>query len=108
LHYIRSRSGEGIPGGLYRNASEIKRDMMIIEEKIKQTESKLTVRNMLSAFLESDDDGERLADEDTISTLESIVEDAERSLFHLERLRDGLNYLEEELSELRWLLKKNA
>jgi hypothetical protein len=81
---------------------------MIIEEKIKQTESKLTVRNMLSAFLESDDDGERLADEDTISTLESIVEDAERSLFHLERLRDGLNYLEEELSELRWLLKNDA
>ncbi len=108
MHYIRSRYGEGIPGGLYRNASEIKRDMNIIEEKIKEIESRLTVRNMLSALLESTDNGERVADEDTISALDSVVEDAERSLFHLERLRDGLNYLEEELSELRWLLKKDA
>lgn len=108
MHYIRSRYGEGLPGGLYRSASEIKRDMAIIEEKITETESKLTVRNMLSALLESSDNGEKIADEDTIATLDSIIADAERSLFHLERLRDGLNYLEEELSELRWLLKKDA
>ena len=108
MHYIRSRYGEGLPGGLYRSASEIKRDMAIIEEKITETESKLTVRNMLSALLESSDNGEKIADENTIATLDSIIADAERSLFHLERLRDGLNYLEEELSELRWLLKKDA
>lgn len=108
MHYIRSRYGEGLPGGLYRSASEIKRDMAIIEEKITETESKLTVRNMLSVLLESSDNGEKIADEDTIATLDSIIADAERSLFHLERLRDGLNYLEEELSELRWLLKKDA
>jgi hypothetical protein len=108
LHYIRSRFGDGLPSGLYRSASEIKRDMDIIEEKIKETESKLTVRNILSTLWESSDNGEKIADEDTIAILDSIVADAERSLFHMERLRDGLNYLEEELSELRWLLKNDA
>ena len=106
--YIRERSGEGIPGRLYRSPSEIKRDMAIIEEKIREVEDKLSVRNLISALMESGDGNGRLIDEDTISTLETIMDNAERSLFHLERLRDGINYLEEELSEVRWLMKKNA
>ena len=106
--YIRQRPGEGIPGRLYRSPLEIKKDMAIIEEKIRETEAKLSVRNMISTLLESSEAGEKIIDEDTVATMESIIENAERSLFHLERLRDGINYLEEELSEVRWLMKKNA
>lgn len=103
--YIRPRPHEGISGGLYRDASEIKRDMRIIEEKTKEIEAKLSVRNLISTLLES---GKEVIDEDTVNTIESILADTERSLFHLERLRDAMNYLEEELSEVRWLMKKNA
>ncbi len=106
--YIRQRPEEGIPGRLYRSPLEIKRDMAIIEEKIRETEEKLSVRNLIATLLESNQEGEAVMDESTITTLESIIENAERSLFHLERLRDGINYLEEELSEVRWLMKKNA
>ena len=106
--YIRSRFSEGIPGGLYRDTSEIQRDMTIIEEKIKEVEEKLSVRNLISTIMETGDREDRLMDEGTISTLETIIENAERSLFHLERLRDAMNYLEEELSEVRWLLRKDA
>jgi len=105
--YIRQRPGEGIPGRLYRSPLEIKKDMAIIEEKIRETEAKLSVRNMISSLLESNENGEKIIDEDTVATMESIIENAERSLFHLERLRDGINYLEEELSEVRWLMKRN-
>ena len=106
--YIRPRANEGIPGGLYRKTSEILRDMSIIENKISEVESKLSVRNLISTIIESDDPEKDLIDESTVSTLEAIIEDAERSLFHLERLRTAMNYLEEELSQVRWLTKKNA
>ena len=106
--YIRQRANEGIPGGLYRKTSEILRDMSIIENKISEVESKLSVRNLISTIIESDDPEKDLIDESTVSTLEAIIEDAERSLFHLERLRTAMNYLEEELSQVRWLMKKNA
>lgn len=106
--YIRPRYSEGIPGGLYRDTIEIRRDMIIIEEKIKEVEDKLSVRNLISNIMETGDSEDKLIDEKTISTLETIIENAERSLFHLERLRDAMNYLEEELSEVRWLLRKDA
>lgn len=106
--YIRPRPNEGIPGGLYRDTSEIRRDMSIIEGKIREVEDKLSVRNIISALIESDNAEEKIIDESTVSALETIIADAERSLFHLERLRDAMNYLEEELSEVRWLMKKNA
>ena len=82
--------------------------MIIIEEKIKEVEDKLSVRNLISNIMETGDSEDKLIDEKTISTLETIIENAERSLFHLERLRDAMNYLEEELSEVRWLLRKDA
>jgi hypothetical protein len=104
--YIRPRPNEGIPGGLYRDTSEIRRDMSIIEGKIREVEDKLSVRNIISAIIH--EGREEIIDESTLSSLESIIADAERSLFHLERLRDAMNYLEEELSEVRWLMKKNA
>lgn len=106
--YIRPRYSEGIPGGLYRDTIEIRRDMIIIEEKIKEVEDKLSVRNLISNIMKTGDSEDKLIDEKTISTLETIIVNAERSLFHLERLRDAMNYLEEELSEVRWLLRKDA
>jgi hypothetical protein len=103
--YIRSRSAEGIPGGLYRETSEIRRDMKIIEEKIKEIESKLSVHNLVSTLMQS---GKTVVDDEVVASIESILEDAERSLFRLERLRAAMNYLEEELSQVRWLMKKNV
>jgi hypothetical protein len=82
--------------------------MSIIENKISEVESKLSVRNLISTIIESVNSEKDLIDESTVSTLEAIIEDAERSLFHLERLRAAMNYLEEELSEVRELVKRYA
>lgn len=105
MYYIRERRSEGIPGGLYRDISEITRDMVIIENKIKETEAQLSSHNLIMTILES---GKTSIDREMITSIEEVIEGAERALFHLERLRDGMNYLEEELSQVRWLLKKNA
>ena len=100
--YIRERAYEGIPGRLYRSTEEISRDIRIIEEKIRETEAKLSVHSIIDGLMESRD---KMIDESILENLSSIIGNAERSLFHLERLREGMNYLEEELSEVRWLLK---
>ena len=60
--YIRPRPKEGIPGGLYRRTSEILRDMSIIENKISEVESKLSVRNLISTIIESDEPEKDLID----------------------------------------------
>ncbi len=103
--YVRERPYEGIPARLYRSVSEIRRDMEIIEEKIRETEEKLSVHSLISGIMES---GSRVIDKSVILTLEIVVADAENSLFRLERLRDAMNYLEEELSEVRELVKRYA
>lgn len=103
--YVRERPREGIPSRLYRHPSEICKDMAIIEEKIRETEEKLSVHNLVDGILEMDC---KLINEELISTVDGLICNAERSLFHLERLRSAMIYLEEELSEVRWLLKKDA
>ena len=102
--YVRSIRNEGSPAGLYRHTSEIRRDMEIIEKKIRETEDKLSVRNIIAEIIDSE---EEMIDESMISTLDKIIADAERSIFHLERLRDAMAYLEEELEEVRWLMKND-
>jgi hypothetical protein len=79
--------------------------MKIIEEKIKEIESKLSVHNLVSTLMQS---GKTVVDDEVVASIETILEDAERSLFRLERLRAAMNYLEEELSQVRWLMKKNV
>ena len=106
--YIRPRPSEGIAGGLYRETSEILSDMSIIENKIAEVESRLSVRNLISTILESGNTEETIIDESAVSALRTIIADLDRSLFHLERLQDAMNYLEEELAEVRWLTRRNA
>ena len=103
--YIRSIRNEGIPGGLYRHTSEIRQDMDIIERKIREIENKLSVRNLVADIIDS---GKEVIDESFIESMDRVIEDAERSIFHLERLRDAMNYLEEELEEVRWLMKNDG
>ena len=103
--YVRERPYEGIPARLYRSIAEIRRDMEIIEEKIRETEKKLSVHSLISGIMES---GSRVIDKSVVLTLELVLADAENSLFRLERVRDAMNYLEEELSEVRELVKRYA
>ena len=103
--YIRSIRDEGIPGGLYRHTSEIRRDMDIVERKIREIEEKLSVRNLVADIIDS---GKEVIDEGFIESMDQVIEDAERSIFHLERLRDAMEYLEEELEQVRWLMKNDG
>lgn len=103
--YIRSIRDEGIPAGLYRHTSEIRRDMDIVEKKIREIEEKLSVRNLVADIIDS---GKEVIDEGFIESMDQVIEDAERSIFHLERLRDAMDYLEEELEEVRWLMKNDG
>ena len=58
--YIRSIRDEGIPAGLYRHTSEIRRDMDIVEKKIREIEEKLSVRNLVADIIDS---GKQVIDE---------------------------------------------
>ena len=105
MYYQREIKNEGIPAGLYRHTYEIVRDMDIISKKIKETEEKLSVRGLIASIIDSEGD---VIDEGVISTVDRLLCEAERSIFHLERLRDAMEYLEAELEEVRGLMKRDA
>ena len=67
--YVRERPYEGIPARLYRSIAEIRRDMEIIEEKIRETEEKLSVHSLISGIMES---GNRVIDKSVVLTLEVV------------------------------------
>ena len=87
---------EGIPARLYRAPEEIRRDIRKITEKIKETDEQLSVRSILLEMLGECTIGDP---KKWIPELRETVEEAERSLAALTRLRKSLDYLECELEE---------
>ena len=92
---------EGEPARLYRSPNEIRKDIFEIKTKIESMDSKLNIRNVLTAMIDVslDQDPEKW-----IIALSEIVDDAEQTLDTLKRLRETLDLLSEELEDTKWAL----
>ncbi len=90
----------GMPARIYRTPAEIKDDIRKISYAIKETSSMLNIRDLLVNILTSEfaDKPERL-----IPELEEAISEARWALDSLNKLKEELDSLEDELQEVRWL-----
>jgi hypothetical protein len=92
----------GIPPRLYREPAEIKKDINEIADKIAETNEMLNIRSLIMDILVSEraDSPKKL-----IPELEETIGEAGEALARLKELEDELMLLEEELMEVKWLVK---
>ncbi len=91
----------GIPARIYRNPKEIRRDIRVINVKIKETNAMLNIREMLLDLLLNDSQN---TPDKLILELEAALEEAKSAIEELSLLEEELSELEEELEEAKWLL----
>ena len=101
--YSCANEYEGSPPRLYRSTAEIRRDMLSISEKIKETEEMLSVHNLLIEMIPT---WAEKSPEKWIPELEETVAEAEEALENLKILQQALEELAGELEEVRCILRK--
>ncbi len=97
-------SKNGIRPRIYRNPSEIKKDIKKIGIEIDETLSMINIRSLLIDIL-SEDNSE--SPESLIPDLEEAINDAKVALAKLRGLKEELCMLEEELEETRCKVGSN-
>ncbi len=90
----------GIGARIYREPSEIRRDIRDISIRIEETNSMLNVRELMMNILTGGDFG---SPERLISELSAAVAEAEEALVTLRELEEEIGALREELREVKWL-----
>lgn len=100
--YSCMNTNEGMPPRLYRNPSEIHRDMIRISARIREHEEMLSVHNLLIEMIPTwaEESPERW-----IPELEATVEEARESLENLKNLQFALEELTKELEEVRCIMR---
>ncbi len=101
--YTLQNTYEGAPPRLYRSTDEVRRDMLIISGKIKNTEEMLSVHNLLIEMIPT------WAEADPakwIPELKQTLEEADEALENLRKLKAALEELRLELEEVQCMLKK--
>lgn len=101
VFFVNYSTYEGEPARLYRSPDKIREDICEIRTRIKSVDSKLNIRNILTAIIDEVADG---SPEKWIPALAAIVEDAEQTLESLNSLKESLDLLGEELEDTRWAL----
>jgi hypothetical protein len=92
----------GVPPRIYRTPGEIKRDIRDIADKIEETNEMINIRGLLLDMLTSENSA---SPEKLIPDLEEAVAEAREALINLGRLKEELTSLEEELGEVKCLLR---
>lgn len=92
----------GLPPRIYRLPAEIKRDIMDIRRRIEETADMINVRSLLIDILVGDSESEP---ERLIPELYDAIVEANTALGRLGELKEELSLLEEELGEVRCMLK---
>ena len=92
---------EGESARLYRSPEKIREDILDIKTRIALVNSRLNIRNVLTAMLDECAKGEP---EKWIPALSAIVSEAEDTLDSLKSLRESLDILGEELEDTKWAL----
>lgn len=100
--YLYADKYDGTPPRLYRTPGEIRRDISAISERIRETESMLSVHNILLELIPTwaEDSPERW-----IPELSETVAEAEEALENLKLMKEALEELSLELSEVLCMMK---
>ena len=93
----------GYPPRIYREPCEIRRDILIISDMIEETSAMLNIRSMLIDILSGECSNKPEA---LIPDLELAVSEAKEALGRMNSLKEELSLLEEELEEVKWILKR--
>ena len=99
--YSCMNTTEGMPPRLYRNPSEIHRDMISISARIRENEEMLSVHNLLIEMIPT---WAEQSPERWIPELEATVAEATEALDNLRRLQSALEELRLELEEVRCMM----
>ena len=93
----------GTPPRLYRTPNEIRRDITAISQKVKETESMLSVHNLLLEMIPAwaEESPERW-----IPELSETVAEAEEALENLNLMKDALGELSLELGEVLCMMRR--
>ena len=100
--YSCMNTTEGMPPRLYRNPSEIHRDMISISARIRENEEMLSVHNLLIEMIPT---WAEQSPERWIPELEATVTEASEALDNLKRLQLALEELKRELEDVRCMMK---
>ena len=92
----------GQPPRLYRTLYEISRDISRIRYQIEETEQQLSVDNILIELIPT---WAKESPDEWIPELESIVAEANEGLLRLSELRDELEFLIDEMEEVKCVLR---
>lgn len=97
--YIGYDMDNGLPPRIYRTPKEIRRDICMISNKVRETSEMLNIRSLITEIIMNErfDTPEKLLPE-----LEATIEEAKEALSEMTLLSEELNMLEEELREARW------
>ena len=101
MFFVNYSTYEGEPARLYRSPEKIREDILAIKTRIEAVDSQLNIRNILTSMIDECAVGEP---DRWIPALATIVADAEESLNLLQRLRESLDVLGEELEDTKWAL----
>ena len=101
MFFVNYSTYEGEPMRLYRSPERIREDICDIRTRIESVDSKLNVRNILTAIIDEVAEGNP---ERWIPALWAILEDAEETLKSLNSLKESLDILGEELEDTKWAL----
>ena len=93
----------GLPPRIYREPSQIRRDIRDISRKIEKTNEMLNIRALLIDMLASERSDKP---EEIIPDLEEAIAEAREALYMLGGLRDELSMLENELGDARCLIRR--
>ena len=93
---------DGSPPRLYRNPSEIHRDMLKISAQIRENEEMLSVHNLLIEMIPT---WAESSPEKWIPELQETLAEAEDALENLKKLKSALEELASELEDVRCMLK---
>ena len=99
--YSCMNTTEGMPPRLYRNPSEIHRDMISISARIRENEEMLSVHNLLIEMIPI---WSAQSPERWIPELEATVAEANEALDNLRKLQYALENLSAELEEVRCMM----
>ena len=102
--YKGSVKSAGIPAGIYRTTTEIRRDIERISDKIKEANERLCLRSMLLDLVDATrDEGEDPAY--WIPELTAALNEASEAYGSLCELKDELSALYNEMRETRWAIR---
>ena len=96
--YYEGNFETGRPSRIYRTVSEIRRDMNIITDKIKESEERINIRELLLELLSG---GAESDPKMLIPELYEAITEAKEALSELKTLSEELSDLREELVETR-------